>query len=491
MADMATASLIYRKTAGAGAPEVNTLATLKTDLGTMPPSAHNILDSTYHGDALTGSITRGDLLYGDATPKIARFAKGAAGTYPTWDANDLVVSKLTLTQPATAATLTVADNTTVFITGGGTLALGGFTATIPATGTAAMLNQANSFTLINPLTTIAESWIGPSSTTGIYFKSANVGIGTTSPDKKLTVQGTSGSGYIHIVDDNTVAFSLDNTAASGRRWLFTSTNAGLFSIYDAGHLGGGGQGYVLTANPNGGIGVGTASFTGTGMSIMIGNVGIGTQAPTNLLSLGGNAARIFWMERHTTANTAGNNLLVQAGGATVAATDKNGGTVSVAPGLSTGMGFGSARLQRLTRADSTATADNSLIDAEIIPSAANLTNNSAIGLFTVSLPTLATAGGQVDYTITVTDGTDMQVYTGTMHYSAVNKGAVYTTATTDLNTTDAAASSSAATLAVTWTVTAGTNIITINVNANSSLTPTAMKIYYKIHNGSNQSITQL
>jgi hypothetical protein len=33
MDDMATAALIYRKTAGAGAPEVNTLATLKTDLG--------------------------------------------------------------------------------------------------------------------------------------------------------------------------------------------------------------------------------------------------------------------------------------------------------------------------------------------------------------------------------------------------------------------------------------------------------------------------
>ena len=33
MDDMATASLIYRKSAGAGAPEVNSLATLKTDLG--------------------------------------------------------------------------------------------------------------------------------------------------------------------------------------------------------------------------------------------------------------------------------------------------------------------------------------------------------------------------------------------------------------------------------------------------------------------------
>ena len=32
MANMATSSLIYRKTAGAGVPEVNTLAQLKTDL---------------------------------------------------------------------------------------------------------------------------------------------------------------------------------------------------------------------------------------------------------------------------------------------------------------------------------------------------------------------------------------------------------------------------------------------------------------------------
>src|ERR1017187_2732996 len=51
MANMATSSLIYRKTAGTGAPEVNTLATLKTDLG---------LTGTNSGDqtiTLTGDIT--------------------------------------------------------------------------------------------------------------------------------------------------------------------------------------------------------------------------------------------------------------------------------------------------------------------------------------------------------------------------------------------------------------------------------------------------
>ena len=51
MDDMATASLIYRKTAGTGAPEVNSLATLKTDLG---------LTGTNSGDqtiTLTGDVT--------------------------------------------------------------------------------------------------------------------------------------------------------------------------------------------------------------------------------------------------------------------------------------------------------------------------------------------------------------------------------------------------------------------------------------------------
>lgn len=50
-ANMATASLVYRKTAGSGAPEVNTLATLKTDLG---------LTGTNSGDqtiTLTGDVT--------------------------------------------------------------------------------------------------------------------------------------------------------------------------------------------------------------------------------------------------------------------------------------------------------------------------------------------------------------------------------------------------------------------------------------------------
>lgn len=127
MADMATASLIYRKTAGTGVPEVNTLSTLKTDLGltgtnsgdqvipaneggvahnfltaynsatgawtkaqpvwgdigsipaTFAPTAHNIL-STSHEDTLADTVVRGDVLIGNSTPKWSRLVFPASPT---------------------------------------------------------------------------------------------------------------------------------------------------------------------------------------------------------------------------------------------------------------------------------------------------------------------------------------------------------------------------------------------------------------------------
>jgi len=81
-------------------------------------------------------------------------------------------------------------------TSGNTITLTGSTSvTAPYATTAGSvtngvyINAANSFSLINPLTTIAESWIGPSTTNGIYFKGGNVGIGTITPGYKLEVAG--------------------------------------------------------------------------------------------------------------------------------------------------------------------------------------------------------------------------------------------------------------------------------------------------------------
>jgi hypothetical protein len=69
-----------------------------------------------------------------------------------------------------------------------------------------------------------------------------------------------------------------------------------------------------------------------------GSVGIGTAAPTSDLSLGGNTARTIAMELHTVANTAGNDLTIQAGGATAGSTNKAGGNLNLVSGISTGAG---------------------------------------------------------------------------------------------------------------------------------------------------------
>lgn len=103
-ADMATASLVYRKTAGAGAPEINTLATVKTDLALVK------------ADVGLGSVDN------------------------TADAAKAVLSATKLTTPRTiggvsfdgSANITVASATAGFtVTGGETVLAAGTTTTSP------------------------------------------------------------------------------------------------------------------------------------------------------------------------------------------------------------------------------------------------------------------------------------------------------------------------------------------------------------------------
>lgn len=62
MANVATGTVFYRKSAGTGAPEVQTLATMKVDLGTMPiewvtPPTDKI-GTGYSGIAVAGQVAR-------------------------------------------------------------------------------------------------------------------------------------------------------------------------------------------------------------------------------------------------------------------------------------------------------------------------------------------------------------------------------------------------------------------------------------------------
>lgn len=82
-------------------------------------SIHNLLSAT-HGDTLADNVVRGDILIGNATPKWARLAKGAEGTFIRYNATDLTISTLTI--PNTLVQYSVLASNTADILSAVTLA---------------------------------------------------------------------------------------------------------------------------------------------------------------------------------------------------------------------------------------------------------------------------------------------------------------------------------------------------------------------------------
>lgn len=119
MANMATSSLIYRKTAGSGVPEVNTLATLKTDLGLtgtnsgdLTLAGENYLSIasqvvTANAVNLSGTHVTGTLAAG-RFPALTGDVTTSAGSLATTIANNAV----TLAKMATVATASVLGRNT-------------------------------------------------------------------------------------------------------------------------------------------------------------------------------------------------------------------------------------------------------------------------------------------------------------------------------------------------------------------------------------------
>ncbi len=201
-----------------------------------------------------------------------------------------------------------------------------------------------------------------------------------------TLQGSSGYAPVGSV---AIGYNAGNACAAGSDYNTlvgyksgTSVTSGARNTLLGPAVAGGSTGQVTTGSRNIAIGndVAVASATtddqlcvgnflyGTGLTGTEGTVsssaklGLAVKAPTNAFSDYGNAARVWAMERHTTANTAGNTLTVSAGGATPAATDKAGGQLVLKPGVSTGAGTGTVKIQTYPGI-AAATTDNTAVDA--------------------------------------------------------------------------------------------------------------------------------
>lgn len=134
------------------------------------------------------------------------------------------------------------------------------------------------------------------------------------------------------------------------------------------------------------------------------------------------------------------------------------------------------------------TTGHSIIDRHIFGSTKALTNNTNTSLVSATVASNTVAAGVIRYAVEVTDGTDVQVEVGTVHYKVTNKGGVIANNSADKSGNQQSATSG--TLTVTFSMTAA-NPAQLQVNVNSSLTSSTgfPRITFSVENLTNQAVS--
>ena len=135
------------------------------------------------------------------------------------------------------------------------------------------------------------------------------------------------------------------------------------------------------------------------------------------------------------------------------------------------------------------TTDLNIMNRQYIKAATKtLTESSATGIVDIALTAGKIAGGRVLYTIEANDATDYQSLTGYFGWSVVNKAGTLTSGMTAVSEVSAC---SAGTVTCTPTLAAGTNKVTLSLNAVSSLTQTTLRVKWQLAHDGNATITAL
>ena len=231
-ANMATASVVYRKTAGAGAPEVQTLATLKTDLG---------LSGTNSGDQTSIVGITGSLAEFNAALTGADFATGG-GTATGANTGDQTIT-LTgdVTGTGTGSFATTIANNAVTNAKLATMATASFKGrTTAGVGNVEDLSATQATALLNTFTSSDKglapasgggtanflradgSWAAPGGSALTYWTEAQNSSAPNGTVYANSLTATSGAGDADAVikPKGTGAFQLavaDNTSAGGNK----------------------------------------------------------------------------------------------------------------------------------------------------------------------------------------------------------------------------------------------------------------------------------
>ena len=169
--------------------------------------------------------------------------------------------------------------------------------------------------------------------------------------------GGGGGGITSINGDSTAAQII-----SGSTPINASTAGGTTTI-TCDVASGAGAGCLSAANWTTFNGKQNAISFGTGVLSTLGNsintaAGMCVLDNSSNLGIDGSGSHTVYTARNTVSDTAGNDITLQAGGATSAATNKNGGNAYVTSGISTGTGSSNIYFQTATAATATGTSDN-------------------------------------------------------------------------------------------------------------------------------------
>lgn len=192
--------------------------------------------------------------------------------------------------------------------------------------------------------------------------------------------------------------------------------------------------------------------------------------------IGSPAALTFRGNNSNLNNTAGGNLIVQAGptrgtGATNGANNNSSVVLSTYPSADSGATLSTPSERYIVRGHRY-----------------NLTDSTDNSLFEIALPTLKGAGGRIGVTLFATNGTDVQTVHYQLTFAVVNKSGAYTS---DIDQIQVSSALSAGTLSATFNFLTGANKVTFRVNPASSLTTTIYYALLTLENNSEQAITLL
>lgn len=316
---------------------------------TMPPSAHNILSAS-HGDTLADSVVRGDIIYGNATPKWARLAHpGAANRFLTTTATDVLWSTWKLIGTSMAQ-FEVGDDSDAYMY-------------LTATG------------------------VGGIDTASIYFNYGTNYYFNTIGGGRFDFRADPG-GFIYFAIANTkqlkliatdnrdVTFPITGTVAMGAGTLTVSTAS---DVTVANHL------HPITSSSNPGAAAAILASTAAGGLTLQTLTIPATTATVGIIYQGASTLIHTW--KHATAD--GYNTFVGVGAGNL--TMSPGGGASSLASSNTGVGYGA--LASLTTGNlNTALGDGALTNATIAASCTAV-GHSALSSNTTGSNNTAVGGG--------------------------------------------------------------------------------------------------